>query len=454
MFTKIQESKWLKAILFITTFAFVGTGFVALIVYKLSGEISGVAQVNGIDITPQEFMYEVNKVEAQLQNQGQDISAFRKIIYSQVLNNIIDRELLYQFAKKEGIDAKDDEVKMVIVSIPAFQKNGKFDQNLLINYLKSAGISMQLFEEILKKQLTVGHIVSMLKAGFYITDYEVKTILEKYFSTINGEILIIKPTVKVSEKEIKDYYEKNKNKFAEKEGKKIKVYKIPLSEKEKAQQIFTSLKSGKKVEEKAYFDGLYLKNETTNLPKEVIKALNNLSENSKIEFVKTKDAFYLVYFEGTKSIPASFDKVKSKIENILKAEKERKIAKDIKQKLEKEKFSSLEEIAKKIKNASVKIEKLNNVKYTQLQIKYFINFEDIKDLIKKGIGISKPLLAGNKVLVVKIDKINPPSKEEYEKIVKSIKPQIENQKFQDIIDMLVNKLRDEAEIKINKRYLQ
>ena len=455
LFTKIQESKWLKIVLFLTTFAFVGTGFVALIVYKFSGEIPGVAQVNGEDITQQEFIYEVNQIEAKYQNQGIDISPFRKMIYAQVLDSLINRQLLYQFAKEEGIEAKKEEVKQLILNIPSFQKDGKFSKDLFAAYLNSVGISPQLFEEILQKQLSVSHLISLLKAGFYITDYEVDSFLKRRLSSIDGKMVVVKPEVFISEKEMKEYFEKNKSRFLEKKGKKIKIYEIDVQEKDaqqKAQKLYINLKSKKLPEDmKPAFDITYTKDTKLDLPKKIINAIKELSNSSKIQFIKTKDKYYIIYFEGEKSIPISFEKAKPKIKKALQEEKIKEKLKVIKSEIQKQKIKDIKEIADKYKGT---IEKFRNLKFAELQLKYSIPIEEVDKLIKQETTISNPLISGNKLIIIEIDKIHPPSKEEYKKAVKTLKIAIENQKINDIVQMLVNKLKSDADIKINKRVLQ
>ena len=455
MFTKIAQSNWLKIVLFITTFAFVGTGFVALVVYKLSGNISGVAQVNGEDITQQEFIYEVNQIEAKYQNQGIDISPMRKIIYAQVLDNLINRQLLYQFAKEEGIEATEEEVKKLILDIPAFQKNGKFDKQSFLSFLQSMNISPQLFEKILRKQLSAQHVLDILKAGFYITEDEIDTFLKKRLSSINAKLITIQPEVNITEKELKDYYEKNKEKFSQKKGKKIKIFKIATDKKDsklKAQKLFSDLKSGNIPSNvKPIFDDVFLKGKKYNLPEKVLEKIKNLFNNTKIEFIKTKNAYYLIYYEGEKAIPMPYKKAKTQVKNSVLEEKRGKILKKIKESISREKSLNLKLLKEKY---NAKIEEIKNEKYMQLQFKYGLSPTELDELVKIKNGFSKPYILKDKVVIFYITKVIPPSSEEYEKSKKQLKPLLEDQKFNDIISMLINKLKDEADIKINNRVLQ
>jgi len=460
LFTNIAKSKWLKIVLFITTFAFVGTGFVALIFYKLSGQISGVAEVNGEEITPQEFYYEVERIQTQYQRQGIDISPIKNLIYSQVLENLIGRELLYQFAKEEGIQATTEEVKQVILGIPAFQKNGKFDKNLFLSYLNSMNISPQLFEIILKKQLSAQHVLDILHAGVYITDYEINTLISKRLSSITGKVAIISPTdVKLSEKELINFYNKNKNLFSTAKGKKIKVYKININElgiekaNKLAQELYKHLKQNESIQipkgVEIIFNDVYQQGKS-DLPQPIVNNINKLSKDKKVLFIKDKSAYYLIVYEKDENIPLSFEKAKPQIEQILKGEKTKEILNKILNEI-KDKKPDFENIVKKY---NAKVENIKDQKYLNLQFNYNLSPESMEKLMKTKEKSYVPLLSNGKILVFYIEKIKTPKEDEYKKAVKSIKPLLENQKLNDITNMLINKLKDEADIKINNRIFQ
>jgi len=465
MFTKIGESKWMKVVLFITTFAFVGTALVALIVYKLSGRISGAAEVNGREISMQRYMYEINIIQSNLERQGVDVGALRKAIHRQALQNIISEELLYQEAEKEGVVATKEEVKEALLNIPSFQENGRFSKEKYLAIVNSLGVSPQFFEEILRRELTKEHIFSLIRGATYISKDEINTVMKKELSRITGEIALIKPSVKVSEKEMKEFYSKNSKMFAGKKGKKVVVYKIDINKtgKEKganlAKSLFLKLKNNQPVEktegiEEIYNDVFYKEFKLKGLPKKVVDEINSISENKKIAFVRTEDAYYLAKLEKIITKPMPFEKVKDQIKSFLERKKQKEAIKKIVNEINKEikKGVSLKEIAKKYKG---KIEKIKELSLKDLVQKYSIPFDFTSMILKVKTGkLSKPIPTQKGVVIIKVDKISI-SKDEKSKDTEAIlKKVIFNEKTNDLINAYINKLYRKAEIKINPRLSQ
>ncbi len=448
MFTKISQSKWLKIILFVTTFAFVGTGFVALVVYKLSGNINGVAQVNGKDISFQEFFFEVNTTTAYLQQQGIDTAPLKRQIYTQALQKVINRELINQFAEEEGLTATPEEAKKAIADMKLFQTDGKFDYSKYQAFLSNFNISPAFFTEIVMKDLTVKHIEDILKAGVYITEEEVDKVLNKYFQRITGKVFIIKPKASISESQLKEYYEKHKNEFVKDKQKEVAIYQFDTKNEEsvkKAQQVFKALKEGKKVQQKPVFTGV--ESEIKNFPEKVIKEVSNINKDNKIKLVKTKENIYLITFKGEKSTSKSFEEAKNQIKQRLEKELITKKIEETLASLNKEKLS--EKLLKekyKAKEENIKEEPLKS-----LQFKYGLTEEGLKAIRNTDKNsISKPIKTLDKIIIVKVDDKKPASKE-VKKQFKDIKKILAEQKYNDIFAMLLDKLQKEADIKINEQ---
>ncbi|RUM58422.1 MAG: hypothetical protein DSY53_04815, partial [Persephonella sp.] len=149
MFDKIGKSKFSKFVLIITTFAFVGTGLVAIILYKLFYGVSGAIEINGESITFAEINFRASQLKAKLEAQGVDTTTSRRLdkdILKMAVLQAINDELLYQEAEREGITATKKEVEKYILDMDIFKENGKFSQERYIQFLQNYGISSQVFE--------------------------------------------------------------------------------------------------------------------------------------------------------------------------------------------------------------------------------------------------------------------------------------------------------------------
>jgi len=122
MFINIGKSKWMKIILFIT-------------------------------------------ISRQMENQGIDTAPLKKQIYAEAIRNVIDQEILFQEAQKEGLEATKEEVKRYLLDIEAFKENGKFSKDRYLAFLSQVNLTPSFFEEILRKELSIRHLLTVQKVG-------------------------------------------------------------------------------------------------------------------------------------------------------------------------------------------------------------------------------------------------------------------------------------------------
>jgi len=206
--------------------------------------------------------------------------------------------------------------------------------------------------------------------------------------------------------------------------------------------------------EEIYNDVFYKEFKLKGLPKKVVDEINSISENKKIAFVRTEDAYYLAKLEKIITKPMPFEKVKDQIKSFLERKKQKEAIKKIVNEINREikKGVSLEEIAKKYKG---KIEKIKELSLKELVQKYSIPFDFTSMILKvKTEKLSKPIPTQKGVVIIKVDKISI-SKDEKSKDTEAIlKKVIFNEKTNDLINAYINKLYRKAEIKINPRLSQ
>jgi len=105
-----------------------------------------VARVNGETITYSEFsrMYE----RVQEGREGQKLtSEQQEKLRKDVVNNLVNRTLIIQDAKKQGIVVSPKELADFLMQIPQFQENGKFSLLKYKQFLKSQGMTEARFED-------------------------------------------------------------------------------------------------------------------------------------------------------------------------------------------------------------------------------------------------------------------------------------------------------------------
>ncbi|MEN4046861.1 peptidyl-prolyl cis-trans isomerase [Sulfurimonas sp. NW15] len=212
---------------------------------------------------------------------------------------------------------------------------GRFNQ---VPADRQAAFRQQVLQQLIGKEL----IYDDAKKSGIINSAEYKNEYNKLEQRMKKELAIqvwqkkLLDGIKISTKELKDYYNKNKEEFNEKES--VHARHILVKTKEEAEKIIAQLKhlSGEKLKEK--FIELAKKESTGPSGSkggdlgyfskgQMVPAFNDKVFSMKkgevtSEPVKTQFGYHVIYVEDKKpSLTRSFDEVKAFIEQRLKMEK-------------------------------------------------------------------------------------------------------------------------------------
>ena len=145
--------------------------------------IDCVVRVNGIKISYSSFLESVNRRIRNWYDENPEkelTDAQTKEIKSEVLNSLIQEELLHQEAKRYGIYVSQSEVINTIRSLPQFQKDGKFQPQLyfyiLRNYFRTEPAT---YEAQVKNAIINQKLRNLILSSVKVTDQEVKEEYEK-----------------------------------------------------------------------------------------------------------------------------------------------------------------------------------------------------------------------------------------------------------------------------------
>lgn len=282
-------------------------GLVALIsINMVACNKSTVAKINDVKISKDEykktedFLYATGTIESKDKSNQ---------VNSDILSFIIDNEVVYQAAQEEGIKVKDFEVNEKFNNIKeTIDENPAYKEKL-----KEAGIN----EEFLKKQVKKDLVVSKYKENF-IKD------------------------IKISDKEIKSYYESHKDEFKIQEVRASQIListldddnkQVSKEEKEKlktkAEKLLNKVNNGEDFNKlaKKYSDdknsgknggdlGFFSKDDKNiDFTKEVFK----LDKGKRVALIETSYGYHIVKITDkrtvTKSLEDSKDDIKNKILN-------------------------------------------------------------------------------------------------------------------------------------------
>ena len=212
----------LKIIFGIIIVSFILTGVSG---YLIGGSNNYAAKVNGQEISRGQFENafnsERNRMQQQLGDQFSELAAnegYMKTLRQQVLNRLVDEALLDQYSRELKLSISDEQVKQAIFSTPAFQVDGKFDNNRYNAIVNQMGMTADQYAQALRNQLTTQQLIN----GVAGTEFMLKGETNELAALVAQQRIVREATIdvnalaakqSVSEQEVASYYEQNKNHF-------------------------------------------------------------------------------------------------------------------------------------------------------------------------------------------------------------------------------------------------
>lgn len=225
----------LKILLGLIILSFVLTGVGG---YLTGGNGDYVAKVNGQEISRAQleraFSSERSRQQQMLGEQFSQLAGnegYMQQIRQQALSQLIDEQLLDQYAKDIGLAISDDQIKQAIFTQPAFQTNGKFDNAKYLGMIGNLGFSADQYAEALRKQLTTQQLIQSVTGTDFVLGNEADSLAALVAQqrlvrevTINVNALAAKQNVTADE--INSYYQQHKNEFMSPEQFRVSYIKL------------------------------------------------------------------------------------------------------------------------------------------------------------------------------------------------------------------------------------
>lgn len=225
----------LKILLGLIILSFVLTGVGG---YLTGGNGDYAAKVNGQEISRAQleraFSSERSRQQQMLGEQFSQLAGnegYMQQIRQQALSQLIDEQLLDQYAKDIGLAISDDQIKQAIFTQPAFQTNGKFDNAKYLGMIGNLGFSADQYAEALRKQLTTQQLIQSVTGTDFVLANEADSLAALVAQqrlvrevTINVNALAAKQSV--TPEEISNYYQQHKNAFMSPEQFRVSYIKL------------------------------------------------------------------------------------------------------------------------------------------------------------------------------------------------------------------------------------
>jgi len=293
--------KNMKIILIVVIAAFGVSIFYGLGQYRSSQKTKYyIAEINGVGISYDQWQTTFQNAISRYDNKT--ISSMDQSTINSLKNNIlqqmINSELLFQQAKKEKVIISKNDIDSEIDKIKEnFSSPEEFD-----NALKANNITLNQLQDEIKRQLMINYVL--------------------------GEA---KNKINITEEELLEYFNKNKDSFFEPE--KVHALHILVETEEEANNILNKLKEGiidfaelakeKSIDSSAQNGGDLGFFARGQMVKEFEDAAFSLKPGEISKAIKTEFGYHIIKcIEKKEAHNPTFEEVKEQINNVLKYQKE------------------------------------------------------------------------------------------------------------------------------------
>jgi peptidyl-prolyl cis-trans isomerase D len=181
--------------------------------------LQNVAEVNGEAISQPEFaeVYQraVDRYREMLKGSLTPEMLKSLNLKGSLLEELIQKRLALQEARRLGLTATDEELVNVIGQVPEFQVAGRFNKERYLQLLRANKLTPERFEEDQRDQLTIQRLYSLILDSVQVTEAEVRDRYRFEQEKINLQFIRLPfsnfaSEMKLTEEEIKQFYDRNK----------------------------------------------------------------------------------------------------------------------------------------------------------------------------------------------------------------------------------------------------
>ncbi|WP_273844567.1 peptidylprolyl isomerase [Providencia rettgeri] len=471
------------------------------------------AEVNGQSISreqlQQAFQQERQSLQEYLGDKFSEVASNEEsmnLLRRQALDNLINNELINQYANELQLSASDQQIEQYIFSMPVFQTDGRFDSEKYREILSRNNINADSLAAQIRQDLTRAQLAKTFTGTDFALPSEVKAYAELFMQereirTATLDLTEVQAKQTASEEELKAYYDANQNSFISPEkvqvsyvemdaasmapatvsDEEVKAYyeqnlknytqaeqkqysMIQVASEKEANDILSELKQGadfatlaaEKSTDKfsAGQKGLIGWMEAASTPSEIVDA--KLTEKGQLSApVKSQNSYVIFRLDDIK--PESikpFEQVEESIKTSLLQDKNIKQFYDLQQKVSEAATSDMESL--------VSVESVSGLKavttdwFDRTNPPAALNFPKVVSEVfsdhlvdkngSKGINSDVINVEGDRAFVVRVTEYKPESVEPFEQVKSEIETLVKRQKAEAELKATGDKLLTELKV--------
>ncbi len=201
---------WIAALSFILSTAVIG-GSAGL-------RSNNIGQVGDIKLSKDKFQMQYSQLferyNQMLQGKFDEEQAKQMGLQNQVIRSMAAEAKLLNLAKEFGIIVTEEEAAKELASYPAFQTDGKFDRKIYDTYLQNRGLRHETFEENLINQLTIQKTFKLLNSKTLENEYKAFKLAYEIGDKLKYKVLTNKDVnITIDDKKLKEFWEPRKEQY-------------------------------------------------------------------------------------------------------------------------------------------------------------------------------------------------------------------------------------------------
>tara|TARA_B100000963_G_scaffold355594_1_gene374136 strand:+ start:580 stop:1983 length:1404 start_codon:yes stop_codon:yes gene_type:complete len=384
-----------------------------------------------------------------------------------ILNGLISEKIYEKFAEDLEIKINDKSLAFFIKKDENFKdQKGNFSRTEYEKYLLINNLNPKTVENFYKKELIKKILIEIFINGINHTNYHKTRLKEDFLKQVNIKYYNLNISNKISDDEIKKYFDKNKNDFSLGEmrsGRYVNLGYSSLGFKEENDEFYQTIDSIEndlinnlnfedivkkyklktRVIKKINKDG-FNKDRLKSAQENFSNALFSLNKNFRTEIFNINNTKYLITINDIKKkeIATFNEQIKNNIVKIINLKKNKQLSEKI--------------INSKNDNIFFETAKKNNLQVNEVFFKNILdnqklfNRKNMEQIFSKKINSNFSLTEDNNLYMIKIDKISK-NKDK----IKNLDKALSNQVKQDFKALLLRDLDKylikKYPVKLNKK---
>lgn len=192
-----------------------------------SGGSSGVAEVNGEEISAFALQQELSLQQRQLlalMGENADPALLDEAMLSQAaLESLVSREVVRQGAEELGLSTSERAIAGIVASMEQFQIDGRFSRDMFQSTLANAGFTPALFNQRLGEDIQIGQLRAGIAGSAFVTPAELALAASIELEGRDVRYLTLplvdfRLAAEVSDEAIENYYSENSDEFLSEES--------------------------------------------------------------------------------------------------------------------------------------------------------------------------------------------------------------------------------------------